>query len=138
MWFIYISDKYTSAFGVGGGGQFAYYHDEDESSFHLVDTTKVQRPMFQRARFRPNQRALRGRGAQRQQPGGGGMKELKSNKGKGRFQRGGGRGRYDQNKQMKNREASVIVKSDWKSIEEMDFPRLSKLSLPNVKDPEDL
>jgi translation initiation factor 3 subunit D len=39
---------------------------------------------------------------------------------------------------MKNREASVTVKADWKSIEEMDFPRLSKLSLPNVKEAEDL
>lgn len=50
-----------------------------------------------------------------------------------------GRGRYDQGKgPMKNREASVTVKADWKSIEEMDFPRLSKLYLPNVKEPEDL
>jgi len=39
---------------------------------------------------------------------------------------------------MKNREASVTVKADWKSMEEMDFPRLSKLFLPNVKEPEDL
>jgi translation initiation factor 3 subunit D len=39
---------------------------------------------------------------------------------------------------MKNREASVTVKSDWNIIEEMDFPRLSKLYLPNVKEAEDL
>ncbi len=132
-------DKYNSTFGVGAGNQFAYFHDEDESSFHLVDTTKVQRPMYQRSRFRPNNRYLRTqRGMQRQGPGG--MQQLKSNKSNRKFQRGaGGRGRYDQNRgQMKNREASVTVKADWKSIEEMDFPRLSKLSLPNVKEAEDL
>jgi len=31
--------------------------------------------------------------------------------------------------QIKNREASVIVQPSWKIIEEMDFPRLNKLSL---------
>ena len=31
-----------------------------------------------------------------------------------------------------------MVREEWKVIEEMDFPRLSKLSLPNVLDPDDL
>ena len=39
---------------------------------------------------------------------------------------------------MKNRDASVTVKNDWVMIEEIDFARFSKLSLPNVKEPEDL
>jgi len=132
------ADKYTSQFGVGAGNQFAYFHDEDESSFHLVDTTKVQRPMYQRSRFRPNQRNMRSRNQNsRNQPQG--MQQLKANKMKDRrFQNQRGRGRYDQKGQMKNREASVTVKADWKSVEEMDFPRLSKLYLPNVKEPEDL
>ena len=39
---------------------------------------------------------------------------------------------------IKNRDASVTVRPEWKVIEEMDFPRLSKLSLPNVDDPKDL
>jgi len=141
MIFIFLArffpDKYNSTFGVGAGNQFAYFHDEDESSFHLVDTTKIQRPMYQRARFRPNQRMMRNqRGQQRQGPGG--NQQLKSSKGNRKMQRGGGRGRYDQRGQMKNREASVVVKSDWRSIEEMDFPRLSKLSLPNVKEAVDV
>ena len=52
----------------------------------------------------------------------------------------GNRQRYDQqNRQpVKMRESSVTVKPDWKVIEEMDFPRLSKLSLPNVEDGTDL
>jgi len=134
-----FQNKYNSTFGVGQGtNQFAYFHDEDESSFHLVDTTKIQRPMYQRARFRPNQRMMRNqRGQQRQGPGG--NQQLKTTKGGNRkIQRGGGRGRYDQRGQMKNREASVVVKADWRSIEEMDFPRLSKLSLPNVKEAADV
>ncbi|XP_046847373.1 eukaryotic translation initiation factor 3 subunit D-like [Xenia sp. Carnegie-2017] len=36
------------------------------------------------------------------------------------------------------RNASVMVREEWKVIEGMDFPRLSKLSLPNVLDPDDL
>ena len=40
--------------------------------------------------------------------------------------------------QQKNREASVIVQPSWKIIEEMDFPRLTKLSLRPSKDATDL
>jgi translation initiation factor 3 subunit D len=38
----------------------------------------------------------------------------------------------------KIRDASVTVRPDWSTIEEMDFPRLMKLSLPNVKSSEDI
>lgn len=34
--------------------------------------------------------------------------------------------------QIKIRDASVTVRPDWSTIEEMDFPRLSKLSLPGI------
>ena len=40
--------------------------------------------------------------------------------------------------QIKNRDASVTVRADWSTIEEMDFPRLAKLSLPNVKEGVDM
>lgn len=40
--------------------------------------------------------------------------------------------------QVKNRDASITVRADWITIEEMDFARFSKLSLPNIRDPEDL
>jgi translation initiation factor 3 subunit D len=39
---------------------------------------------------------------------------------------------------IKSRDASVTVRPDWITIEEMDFPRLSKLSLPSVKEGEDM
>lgn len=38
----------------------------------------------------------------------------------------------------KIRDASVTVRPDWTTIEEMDFPRLTKLSLPSVKEGEDI
>jgi hypothetical protein len=40
--------------------------------------------------------------------------------------------------QQKQREPSVIVKEDWKVIEEIEFQRLSKLSLPMNQEPDDL
>lgn len=45
----YCTGKYSSAFG-GLGSQYAYYHEEDENSFQLVDTAKVQKPVYQRGR----------------------------------------------------------------------------------------
>lgn len=38
------------------------------------------------------------------------------------------------------RAPSVAVREEWKVLEdgEMDFPRLSKLNLPNVEEPENL
>jgi translation initiation factor 3 subunit D len=58
---IVFADKYTSQFG--GGSQYAYYHEEDESTFHLVDTARVQKPPYQRGRFR-QMRGMRGRAQQ--------------------------------------------------------------------------
>ncbi len=40
--------------------------------------------------------------------------------------------------QIKQREPSVKVKEDWKVIEEIDFSRLAKLSLPSISEPVDL
>lgn len=41
---------------------------------------------------------------------------------------------------IQKRAPSVTVREEWKVLEdgEMDFPRLSKLNLPNVEEPEDL
>lgn len=44
------SDKYSSQFG--GGSQYAYFHEEDETSFQLVDTAKTQKTAYQRNRMR--------------------------------------------------------------------------------------
>ena len=51
---VFVPDKYNSQFG-GMSNQYAYYHEEDESTFQLVDTTKVQKPIYQRGRMKFNQ-----------------------------------------------------------------------------------
>lgn len=53
----FFLDKYASQFG--SGSQYAYYHDEDETTFHLVDTARVQKPPYQRGRFRGNLRNMK-------------------------------------------------------------------------------
>lgn len=125
------ANKYASQFG--SGSQYAYYHEEDESTFHLVDTTREQKPPYQRGRFRGNQRAMRGGRGGRGQGGTGPM----GNKGKPRDQKRGKRW-GQRGAPHKIRDASVTVRPDWVTIEEMDFLRLAKLSLPAVKDGEDI
>ncbi|CAD7084357.1 unnamed protein product [Hermetia illucens] len=127
-------NKYASAFGTGS--TYAYYHDEDETTFHLVDTTRVQKPPYQRGRFRGNMRNMRGRGIR----GGiqGGMQSLGKSV-KARDQRRGNMRKWgNRGPPPKIRDASVAVRADWSTVEEMDFPRLMKLSLPNVKEGEDV
>ena len=40
--------------------------------------------------------------------------------------------------QGRTRDASVQVRDTWSVVEEMDFPRLSKLSMSTVAEPVDL
>ncbi|XP_014233880.1 eukaryotic translation initiation factor 3 subunit D-like [Trichogramma pretiosum] len=129
-------NKYASQFG--SGSQYAYYHEEDESSFHLVDNTRVQKPPYQRGKFR-QQRGMRGGRGGRGGNIGGQMQSLnklrlKERERKGQTKRWG----RQQGMRGKTRDASVTVKAEWVTIEEMDFPRLSKLTLPGVKDPQDV
>lgn len=48
--FVLFPDKYSSQFG--GGSQYAYFHEEDETSFQLVDTARTQKTAYQRNRMR--------------------------------------------------------------------------------------
>lgn len=50
IWLYVLTDKYSSQFG--GGSQYAYFHEEDETSFQLVDTAKTQKTAYQRNRMR--------------------------------------------------------------------------------------
>lgn len=140
--------KYNSAFG-GGGSQYAYYHEEDESSFQLVDTQKVQKPVYQRNRrmFQQNkQRRERERKQQQQQANN--MQVLsKTQKSRERDRQRLLRkwqkqfGRQQENRQktpLKHRDASVQVRETWDVVEELDFPRMSKLTLPDISEGEDL
>ena len=48
------TDKYVNVYGLGGQ-TYTYHHEEDESSFQLVDTAKMQKPLYQKGRPRFNQ-----------------------------------------------------------------------------------
>ncbi|KAI4457005.1 eukaryotic translation initiation factor 3 subunit 7 [Holotrichia oblita] len=119
------ASKYASQFG--SGSQYAYYHDEDESTFHLVDTTQVQKPPYQRGRFRRiSVICVVGVDVLGSKPGG--MQALgKGLKNRDRERKGQmkkwGQGRP----QIKIRDASVTVRPDWITIEEMDFPPIGKI-----------
>ncbi|KAI0208592.1 Eukaryotic translation initiation factor 3 subunit D [Lamellibrachia satsuma] len=140
--------KYSSQFG-GTTNQYAYYHDEDESSFQLVDTARIQKPPYQRGRNRFTQNKLRRERERRLQAQSNMQVLSKNQKSRERdrqrqlrkWQKQFGRQQMDRwrdRNQIRQRDASVMVRDTWDVVEEMDFPRLSKLSLPSVSDPEDL
>ncbi|KAK3726630.1 hypothetical protein QZH41_012283 [Actinostola sp. cb2023] len=137
------ANKYQSQFGTGNQ-TFSYYHEEDETSFQLVDTSRPQRPAYLKNRNRGNMRGRyrdqRGGRFGNQQYGGnqGGMQNLRGRDNRNKFQRkmqrNYGGGRWGDRKQggLHKRVSSVTVREEWKVLDdgELDFPRLTKLSLP--------
>jgi len=146
-------NKYQSQYGAGGT-QYAYYHDEDETSFQLVDTARTTKPMYGRGRFFRGRAGFRGgfRGRWNQSFNKGQPAQLqtltKAQKIKERDrqrqvrkwqkQQAGRQQYHNRQAPIKNREASVTVKADWLVVEEMDFTRMGKLQLPNIGDCDDL
>jgi len=140
--------KYQSQYG-GGGTQYAYYHEEDESSFQLVDSTKNTKPMYGRGRGFRGRGNFRGRWNSMNKPTNTAQLQTltKAQKIKERDRmrvmkkwqkQQAGRQNYHRSAPVKNRDASVMVKDTWTVVEEMDFPRLGKLSLPSIADPVDV
>uniref|UniRef100_A0A8P4FZN4 Eukaryotic translation initiation factor 3 subunit D n=1 Tax=Dicentrarchus labrax TaxID=13489 RepID=A0A8P4FZN4_DICLA len=120
------TNKYSSQFG--GGSQYAYFHEEDETSFQLVDTAKTQKTAYQRNRMRFAQRRKKSR-----------LHILDRMRLQKKFQKQFGvRQKWDQKSQLKPRDSSVEVRSDWEVKEEMDFPRLMKMRYMEVADPLDI
>ena len=140
--------RYQPQFAVGNvGGQYAYFHDEDESQFTLVDQSRVNKPQYQKKFKNINNRNNRRyqKNFNPKLPGGG--KQMGGGKdGQNKNMMGGnkkmGGGNYNNKKnnrnQIKAREPSVKVKDDWRIVEEIEFSRLAKLSLPSVDTPVDL
>ena len=140
-------NRYNAQVGAGGT-LFQYYHEEDESSFQLVDTARVQRPGYlrNRARFQRGNNMRRDRDRREDRK----METLSSSK----LQKGRDRDRLrlqrkwqkqwygrrwnDQHKpQLKPRQSSVDIQPEWRSVHEIEFSQLSKLYL-DVDPPEDL
>lgn len=120
--------KYQMQFGAG-----SYGYDDDEA-FQLVDLSKNQRT--RRTNIRMAARNLRNRNQRNQQ-----NSQNRRNKPNQNRNKYGNKGRpkWDPKGQnAKKREASVNVRPEWKIIDEMDFPRLSKLSLPGIGEGKDI
>ncbi|KAH8330872.1 hypothetical protein KR067_008464 [Drosophila pandora] len=142
-----FSNKYASSFG--NNSQYAYFHEDDDSTFHLVDTSgsRALKP-YQRGRFRPNVRNnARAKGRSGRGPGmlgvagsmaGGGTTSGSTKYGKGRESRRNQGRRFARNAPSRLRESSVLVRPNWVSLEEIEFPRLLKLALPNIKEGQDI
>jgi len=131
-------NKYQSQFA--GGNQFAYYHEGDDSSFQLVDTSKPQKTAYQRNRQRFNNARLKREREKQQRKEAFMMGQVQT---RGKMQRKNQKNmpyrRWNDRQQIqKLRNASVVVRDDWKVVEEMDFPRLVKLKLPDIAPPVDL
>lgn len=149
-----MANKYNSQFA--GGAQYSFFIEEDDDKYQLVDTgrgtrsnqrgpggrlggrigQRNQRNRLQGGRGGGNMQVINKNG--RMQPGRGGMNQ---NTRGGRWSKNqSGRGKYDKQGGMKKRDAlaSVYVKSSWKVLEEMDFPRLSKLTLPGISEGSDI
>ncbi|VDM38565.1 unnamed protein product [Toxocara canis] len=153
-------DRYGNQYASGTvGSQYDYVHDEEDSTFQLVDTSKPQRSNVQRGgRMRQQQlfyrRLLQKENERRNQAAYGQNQKIKRSIAKeqqkafkqwqrrgggarGRGRGGQGYGRWDQRNQ-KQLAASIAVRPEWQVLEEMDFPRLAKLSLPNVEPGQDI
>uniref|UniRef100_A0A8C9AL89 Eukaryotic translation initiation factor 3 subunit D n=1 Tax=Prolemur simus TaxID=1328070 RepID=A0A8C9AL89_PROSS len=138
------TNKYSSQFG--GGSQYAYFHEEDETSFQLVDTARTQKTAYQRNRMRFAQRNLRRDKDRRNMlqfnlqtlPKSAKQKERECIQLQKKFQKQFGvRQKWDQ-KSQKTRDSSVEVRSDWEVKEEMDFPQLMKMLYLEVSEPQDI
>lgn len=142
----YKRDAYQ-AYGSGYANIYSYVHEGEDASFSLVDNA---RNLLLKKANRTNDRrnARGGRGGRGGSIGGvantrgyfklgntarGGYNGTGrgdyQNAGRGGFRggRGGfGKGRWD--RQVRLRDASIVVGSEWKMLEEIEFSRLSKLS----------
>ncbi|KAK6544004.1 hypothetical protein TWF694_000718 [Orbilia ellipsospora] len=133
-------------YGAGASTLFPQLQGEDEASFSLVDNRSNVKPRTPFSRGGGTVFRGRGRGAagatrpgQRGQQFGrqqGGRQQGDSNRG-ARSNRGRRFGWKDYDKPQRNRDSSVVIKTDWKMLEEIDFNRLGKLNL-EIDDGEDV
>lgn len=135
-------NRYLPHLANAGGTQYTYYHEEDESSFVLVDTQKTQ------PRLNPRQRFQRINNAQRQRrerqrynmANTTGLANQQLSKAQLRVKQQMQKKWLKQTRQNQeyqrrpqrtaHRESSVAVLESWTVLEELDFVRLAKLSVP--------
>lgn len=144
----YNTREPKESYGANATNTFAYFHDQDEASFSLVDGNKsgVKRGGSTPAagggglsnlgrsnqfnRTNPSQRGgpIGARGGPVGRGGRGGAQAMSGRGGRGGAA-GGRFGWKDWNKEQRIRDASVVIASDWVALEEIEFSRLAKLRL---------
>ncbi|KAG9112975.1 hypothetical protein FRC07_007835 [Ceratobasidium sp. 392] len=129
-------DGQQTAYGSGSTNAFAYIHEQDEASFSLVDNRAAVPRRGGPGGFN------RGRGGARGTSARGGAANRGTGRGGAAGARGGARaparrGWKDWDKPSRTRESSVPISPSWRILEEIEFPRLSKLRL-EVDEPETL
>eukprot|EP00116_Pleurobrachia_bachei_P002791 sb/3463053/ len=120
--------KYRSNYHqqFGSGAHYSYYHEEDDNTFQLVDTTKPQRSLYQRSRARYQNRRNQRPTQRVQDPKTGRMTvQPKYNN----TRRNHWNSRNDNKNQVKLK-SSVEVRKDWELNVEIEFSQISKLQLP--------
>jgi translation initiation factor 3 subunit D len=121
--------KYNTQFGTGQ--LFSYYHEEDESSFQLVDTSKPQKSLYQRSRARYQNRRNQ-RPTQRVQDPKTGRMTIVPRYNNMRRNNWNNRG-HDAKSQVKLK-SSVEVRKEWELEVEIEFSQISKLHLQYPED----
>lgn len=121
----YNYKNYNQQFGTGQ--HYSYFHEEDESSFQLVDTSKPQRSLYQRSRAR-YQRTRHQRPTQRvQDPKTGRMTVVP--KYNNPMRRNNWNNRQNDTKNQAKLKASVEIRKDWELQVEIEFSQIAKLHL---------
>lgn len=128
------ANKYGNVYGLGGQ-MYTYQHGEDESTFQLVDTAKLQRPLYQKGRPRFNQQKIRRDRERREERRMGGKQQMAlrgqrdRERQRKRKKKWGNFNRYEKNQpSQRTRDPSVSVRSDWEVVHEIEFSQLSKLN----------
>lgn len=126
--------KYPGRYGTGVNAVFNFFHNEEEDSFHLVDSRPAKTPRFGQRRFQQNRfQQRRDRDGKLQDRDG----DQKGGKGKQQQQKKNmwqfGR---DQQRQILY-SSSVDIRPEWQVKEQIPFSSLVKLTC-NVGEAEDV
>ncbi|KAF1745487.1 hypothetical protein MXB_3846 [Myxobolus squamalis] len=109
---------------------------EDEGDFTLMNSTKAQRNQTSRGRGKYITPRYRLKNEKQR-----GTYNTRYSQGRGKKSGYGNRGRYGDRYHNTNywfRKPSVLVRDTWKLIEELDYPRLSRMRIPTMPKPTDM
>eukprot|EP00898_Chlorokybus_atmophyticus_P000696 jgi/Chlat1/1627/Chrsp127S01887 len=136
--------KYGGRYGDRTGGvnmAFNFFHENDEESFHLVDSRPPPRPKYGPRRFQQNRFPRRDRDDRRDtgRDSGAGADRERQRREREQQRKRGTYGQFwqnrDQNRVQYN--SSVDIRPEWSVLEQIPLSSLAKLSF-DVQEPETL